>query len=89
MSGPERVPTFRATRVPGLFCPGTPLRTTRQRLEPGRLYGLAALGDWITVMRREDGWHWRAMRAGNLGVGTRGDFETYLAGLPAAGKDAA
>lgn len=82
MSGQEKVaaPVFRATRVPGFFCPGTPLRTTRQRLEPGRLYGVAVAGDWVTVMRKGDGLHWRAMRAGDLGVGSRGDLEAYLRG---------
>lgn len=70
--------SFRPERVPGLFCPGRALRSLRQKLEAGLLYGVQVADDWITVMRREDGLHWRAMRAGDLGVGSRGDLEAYL-----------
>lgn len=74
----EAPPPDGGERVPGLFCPGRPLRSARQRLEPGTLYGLAVGDDWVTVMRREDGLHWRSMRAGDVGSGSRGDLEAYL-----------
>lgn len=63
-----------------LFRPGTPLRSLRQRLEPGRLYGLTLADDWVTVIRRPDALHWRSMGTGDLGSGTRGDLEAYLRG---------
>lgn len=74
----EAPPPDGGERVPGLFCPGRSLRSVREKLEPGTLYGLAVGDDWITVIRREDGLHWRAMREGHLGSGSRGDLETYL-----------
>ncbi|EYB68840.1 hypothetical protein DEIPH_ctg017orf0218 [Deinococcus phoenicis] len=70
--------TFRTAPVLALFCPGRALRSPRQRLEPGRLYGVNLGDEWVTVIRRADGLHWRAMRAGDLGSGSRGDLEAYL-----------
>lgn len=67
-----------AASLPSLFQPGTPLRSPRQHLELNRLYGLAVGGDWITVIRRKDAVHWRSLRAGHVGSGTRGSFEAYL-----------
>ncbi len=76
-------------RIPGLFCPGTPLAVlppdTRQRhgLEQGRLYGLPVAGDWVTVRREGDAYAWCSRRSGGMGQGSRAQFEAWLSSLRA------
>ena len=70
-------PVQRPPPAPSLFCPGAPLPPGR-RLEPNRLYGVAVPGDWITLISRGKVLHWRVMRSGELGSGSRAELDSYL-----------
>ena len=74
-------------RLPGLFCPGRAVAALPVSPEPGRLYGLPAGQDWVTVRRDSSAYHWTSRLTAQTGQGSRADFVSWMAGL-ASGRAA-
>lgn len=72
-------------RIPELYCPGRAVAALPDSPEPGRLYGLPAGQDWITVSAQAQKgsltYRWATRRSGQSGEGSRAQFDTWLSAL--------